>query len=99
VTRRLDEEQTAVDTRVLNVALTLRGELLAQVRRVLILDVLDDRVPATVVVDLVSVAGGINDVQTQPDAVLLDNYNTTLRIVSIRCFFCSYCAKRSGFRS
>lgn len=43
---RLDEEQTAVDTGILNVTLTLRGEFLAEVCRVLVLDVLDDGVPA-----------------------------------------------------
>lgn len=42
----LDEEQAAVDTGILNVALTLSSELFAKVCGVLILDVLDNRVPA-----------------------------------------------------
>ena len=43
---RVDEEQGAVDARVLDMAVALRGELLAEVRAVLVLDVLHDRVPA-----------------------------------------------------
>lgn len=42
----LDEEQAAVDTGILDVALTLSSEFLAEVGRVLILDVLDNGVPA-----------------------------------------------------
>ena len=42
---RVDEEEGAVDARVLDVAVALRGELLAEVRAVLVLDVLDNRVP------------------------------------------------------
>ena len=46
VARGLDEEQAAVDAGILDVTLTLGGKLLPQVRGVLILDVLDDGVPA-----------------------------------------------------
>ena len=95
---RVDEEQGAVDARVLDVAVALRGELLAEVRAVLVLDVLHDRVPAAqrtrdasesglvrgrrrgregkdwhvpvFVVDLVAVAGGVDDVETELYAVL-----------------------------
>jgi hypothetical protein len=42
----LDEEQAAVNTGILDVTLTLSSEFLAEVRRVLILDVLDNGVPA-----------------------------------------------------
>jgi hypothetical protein len=42
---RLDEEQTAVDASVLDVALSLSGELFSEVCRVLVFDVLDDRIP------------------------------------------------------
>ena len=42
----IDEVQAAVDTRVLDIAVTHSSQLLAQVCRVLVLDVLDDRVPA-----------------------------------------------------
>lgn len=38
----------------------------------LVLDVLDDGVPAAVVVDQITVARGVNDVQPETDAVLLD---------------------------
>jgi predicted RNA-binding protein len=69
----LDEEQAAVDARVLEVALTLGGELLAEVGAVLVLDVLDDGVPAALVVDQVAVAGRVDDVQSQTHAVLLDD--------------------------
>ena len=43
----LDEEQAAVDPGILDVALTLSREFLAEVCRVLIFDVLDDGVPAS----------------------------------------------------
>ena len=46
VARRVDEEEGAVNARVLDVTVALRSELLAQVRAVLVLDVLDNRVPA-----------------------------------------------------
>lgn len=58
-----DEVEAAVDAGVLNVSLTLGSELLAQVGGVLVLDVLDDRVPAAVVVDEVAVAGRVDDVE------------------------------------
>jgi hypothetical protein len=72
VARGVDEEQAAVDARVLEVALTLGGKLLAQVSTVLVLDVLDDGVPAALVVDQVTVAGGVNDVEAKTDAILFD---------------------------
>lgn len=78
VTRWLDEEQAAVDARVLNVALTLGSEFLAEVGRVLVLDVLDDRVPAPVVVDEVAIAGGIDNVESEADAVLLNDVRNGL---------------------
>lgn len=63
-----------MDTGVLDVPFPLRSELLSKVGRVLIFDILDDRVPASVVVDLVSITGGINDVQAKPNTILLDDY-------------------------
>lgn len=42
----LNEEQAAVNPGILNVALTLSSEFLAEVGRVLILDILDNWVPA-----------------------------------------------------
>ena len=62
MTRGLDEEQAAVDARVLEVSLALGSELLAQVGAVLVLDVLDNGVPAALVVDQVAVARGVDDV-------------------------------------
>lgn len=73
VARRLDEEEAAVDARVRDVALALGRELLAQVGRVLVLDVLDDGVPAPVVVHQVAVPWRVDDVEPQPHAVLLDD--------------------------
>ena len=45
VTGGLDEEETAMDAGVLDVAFALGGELFSEVGRVLIFDVLDDGVP------------------------------------------------------
>lgn len=91
---RLNEEQAAVNPGILDVALTLGSEFLAEVGRVLILDVLDNGVPAririnstsfsacskedfvpSVVVDLVTVARRVNDVQTKTDSIFLDDYS------------------------
>lgn len=74
----LDEEQAAVDAGVLDVALTLSGQLLAEVGRVLILDVFDNWVPASVIVDEISVSGGVDNVQAQADAVLLNDMGSGL---------------------
>lgn len=43
----LNEEQAAVNTGILNITVTLSGKLLSKVRGVLILDVFDNRVPAS----------------------------------------------------
>ena len=72
VARGLDEEQAAVDAGVLEVPLTLGSEFLAQVRAVLVLDVLDDGVPAALVVDKIAIAGCVDNVQAQTDAVFLN---------------------------
>lgn len=42
----LDKEEAAVDSGVLNIPFTLSGKFLAQVGGVLVLDILDDGVPA-----------------------------------------------------
>ena len=73
VSSRRNKVQAAVDASVLNVPLTLGSELFSQVGAVLVLDVLDDGIPAAVVVDKVAVAWSVNDVQSQAHAVLLDN--------------------------
>ena len=62
-----------MDSGVDNVLVTHRGELLTEVSRVLVLDVLDDRLPAAVVVDEVAEAWRVDNVQTQSDAILLDD--------------------------
>ena len=71
--RGLDEEEAAVDTGVLNVSLTLSCELLSEVCGVLILDILDNWIPASVVVDLIAVPWGVDNVQPQTNAILLDD--------------------------
>lgn len=94
--RRVDEVQTAVDARVLDVPtsdhqlclrsfkyflhspFTLSCQLFPQVCGVLVLDVFDDRIPAAVVVDQVTIAGGVDDVEPKPDAVLLDHMSNRM---------------------
>lgn len=86
---RIDEEESAVDAGVLDVAVTHGCQLFAKVGTVLVLDVLDDRVPTArtvrsmnlmrrkcrpvLVVDLVAVAWGVDDVETKSDAILGDD--------------------------
>lgn len=74
----LDEEEAAVDAGILDVALALSGELLAEVCGVLVLDVLHNWVPTSVVVDLVSITWGIDNVQAKTDAVLLNDVRDSL---------------------
>jgi hypothetical protein len=69
----LDEEQAAVDTGVLDISLTLSCELLSEVCGVLVFDILDDWIPASVVVDLVTVTWGIDNVQPQTNTIFLDD--------------------------
>lgn len=52
-----------MNARVLEVSLSLSSELLAQIRAVLVLDVLDDGVPAALIVNEVAVARSIDDVE------------------------------------
>lgn len=73
VTGGRDEVQAAVDAGVLDVALALCGELLSEVGAVLVLDVLDDWVPAAVVVDEVAISRSVDDVQAEAHAVLLND--------------------------
>lgn len=46
MSRGLNEEETAMDSCVLDVSFSLSGKLFAQVCGVLVFDVLDDRIPA-----------------------------------------------------
>jgi len=49
MTGGLNEEQTTVYTCILDVSFSLCGEFLTQIRRVLVFDIFDDVVPATLV--------------------------------------------------
>lgn len=69
-----DEEQTAVDAGVLDEAIAHGSQLLAQEGRVLVLDVLDDGLPAVLVVDLVTISGSVDNVESQLDSVLNNSY-------------------------
>jgi hypothetical protein len=73
VTRRLDEKQATVDTCILNIAFTLGGKFLSKVRRVLVLNVFHNRIPAPVIVYLVSVTWGIDNIESESDAILFDD--------------------------
>lgn len=73
VTGWCDEVQAAVDASILNVSFTLSGQLLSQIGAVLVFDVLDDRIPAAVVVDQIAIAGRIDNVEAQTHTVLLDD--------------------------
>lgn len=50
MTRGLDEEEAAVDTCILDITVTLGSKFLPEVCRVLVLDVLHDRVPTSCIV-------------------------------------------------
>lgn len=62
-----------MDAGVLEVTLALGGELFPEVCAVLVLDVFDNGIPAALVVDQVTVARGVDNVETQPDAILLND--------------------------
>ena len=44
----------------------------------LVLDILDNWIPASVVVDLVAISRGVNNVQPQANAILLNNMRNGL---------------------
>jgi len=90
----LDEKQAAVDTGILDITVTLGSEFLAEICRMLILDVFHNRVPTecvissirtsyrskgsigeipSVIVDLITVARSVYDVQPETDPVFLNN--------------------------
>ena len=62
-----------MDSGILDVALTLSCEFLSEVCRVLVLDVLDNWIPASVVVDLVTVTWGVHNVQPQTNPIFLND--------------------------
>lgn len=63
VTSRLDEVQAAVYASILNVALSLSCKLLVKISTVLVLDVLDNWLPASIVVDQITETGCVHNVQ------------------------------------
>jgi len=72
-----------VDAGVLDVALALCGELLSKIGGVLIFDVFDDRIPAAVVVDEITVAGRIDNVEPETNAVLLNDVRDGVNFGSV----------------
>lgn len=94
MTGGLDEEETAMDTGVLDVTFSLCSKFFAEVGGMLIFDVLDNRVPTiqcvslfisqainaerqyipSIVIHLITIAWGIDNIQPEADAVLLNNY-------------------------
>ena len=62
-----------MDAGILDISFALGCKFLSKVCRVLVFDVLDNRVPASIVVDLITITWGIDNVQSQTDAVLLDD--------------------------
>jgi hypothetical protein len=68
--------------------LTLSGQFLPEVGGVLIFDVLDNRVPAAVVVDKITIAGSVNNVQAQSHTVLLNNVSDSLDLAGLSDGFC-----------
>lgn len=75
---RLNEEQTAMDPGVLQIFLTLCCELLPEICAMLILDVLDNWVPAAIIVDEIAIARCIHDVEAQTHAILFDGMGHSL---------------------
>jgi hypothetical protein len=94
MSRGLNEEETAVDPSILDVPLTLGRKLFSQVGGVLIFDVFDDRVPAvriselltweapiyspSIIVDLISIPWGVNNVQPQAHTILFNDVGDSL---------------------
>ena len=48
----------------------------------LVLDILDDRVPAPIIVDQIAIARGIDNVQAKSDTVLLDDMGNRVNLSS-----------------
>lgn len=73
VASRLDEEETAVNTGVIEEPISLGGKFLAQINTVLLLDVLHDRDPTLVIVDVVTVPGRVDDGEMETNTVFLQS--------------------------
>lgn len=65
----VNEEQYHMHTRVWDMALTHGCQFLAQVNAVLVFNVLDNCLPTVLVVDQVTIARRVNQVELQFDAV------------------------------
>ena len=57
----------------MDVALALRRELLSKIGGVLVFNVFDNGIPAAVVVDEITIAGRVDDIEPETNAVLLDD--------------------------
>jgi hypothetical protein len=66
-----------------DIPLALSREFLPEVGRVLVLDVLDNGIPAAVVVHEVTVARCVDDVQAQAHTVLLNHVGDSLDLASL----------------
>ena len=71
MTRGLDEVQARMDA-VVSHLLPVDPVLLLEIRIEASLDVLDNGLPALVVVDIVTEPGGVDDRESQADAILLN---------------------------
>lgn len=68
---RVEEVQGGVDAGIDDVAVAQGSQLFTEIRRMLVLDILDDRVCTAIVVDQVSEPRGIDDIQRQSDAIFV----------------------------
>lgn len=69
---RVDEVETAVDSSVRDESVSLGSQFFSEIARILILDVSHDGFPAPLVVNQITKARGINNVELQSDTVLDD---------------------------
>ena len=78
----LNEEEAAVNSGILNISFALSGEFFSKICGMLILDILDNWIPASIVIDLVAISRGINNVQPQTNSILLNNMRDGLNLSS-----------------
>jgi hypothetical protein len=69
----LNKEKAAVNSGILDISLTLSSEFFPEVGGVLILDILDNRIPTPVVVNLIAISRSIDNVQPQAYTIFLDD--------------------------
>lgn len=96
MTGRLDEEKTTMHASILNVSLSLSCQFLAQIRGMLIFDIFDDGIPArrnklrsqehpdnhlpSLIVDLVTIARCVHNVQAQSNPVLFNDCSCSVHV-------------------